>query len=408
MAKKRKSIFRKVVGWLHLWLGLVSGLVIVIISITGCLFVFQKEFSELKYRHVFFTPAREHSILPLHQLQEIAQQALGKDQPVNYITTWKDPDRAWEFMAYKENDTALTYFGAMEYYRSAFLDPHTGRVTGILNYKTDFFQIVKYLHWSLLLNDRYGQPIVGWSTVIFVVMLITGLVLWWPKKWNRVTRKRSFSIHWKGRFRRVNYDLHNVLGFYFYIPALILALTGMVYAFQWFQSLVYAAASGTTAYPEQPVIKSAHPESAVQDPLTIAWHAAEKNDPAYRRMNITPATGNDGVISIYSYTDEEIYYNYQEMHFDRYSGNLIRQQRWDQKNPGERLIGMNYDIHVGAIGGLTGKIIAFLASLVSASLPITGFYIWWNKKKKRAHIPYTPPVLMRQPVPERSINESAQ
>jgi uncharacterized iron-regulated membrane protein len=83
------------------------------------------------------------------------------------------------------------------------------------------------------------------------------------------------------------------------------------------------------------------------------------------------------------------------MHFDRYNGNLIWQQHWDQKNPGERLIGMNYDIHVGAIGGLAGKIIAFLAALVSASLPITGFYIWWNKKKKRPHIPYRPTDLMR-------------
>ena len=408
MAKKRKSIFKKAISWLHLWLGLISGLVIVIISITGCLFVFQKEFSELKYKNVFFIPARKTVTLPLHQLQEIAQHALGKNQPVNYITVWKDPKRAWEFMAYKENDTALTYFGAMEYYRSAFLNPHTGQITGIRNYKTDFFQIVKYLHWSLLLNDRYGQPIVGWSTVIFVVMLITGLVLWWPKKWNRVARKRSFSIHWKGRFRRVNYDLHNVLGFYFYIPALILALTGMVYAFQWFQSIVYAAASGTTAYAEQPVVKSLPSGFVVNDPMTIAWHEAVKNNPAYLRMNITPATGSDGVISIYSYTDEEIYYNYQEMHFDQYSGNLIRQQAWAQKNPGERLIGMNYDIHVGAIGGLTGKIIAFFASLVSASLPITGFYIWWNKKKKRAHIPYTPPDSMRQAVTERSISESTQ
>jgi uncharacterized iron-regulated membrane protein len=307
MTKKRKGIFKKIIGWLHLWLGLASGLVIVIISITGCLFVFQKEFSELKYKNVFFIPRGETGILPLQQLQEIAQQALGKNQPVNDITVWKDPKRAWEFMAYKENDTALTYFGAMEYYRSAFLNPYTGQVTGIRNYKTDFFQIVKYLHWSLLLNDRYGQPIVGWSTVIFVVMLITGLVLWWPRKWNRAARKRSFSIRWKGRFRRVNYDLHNVPGFYFYIPALILALTGLVYAFQWLQTLVHAAASGTTAYAEQPTAKSLDPGTAINDPTTVAWHVAEKKNPAYQRMNITTAKEADGVISIYSYKDNETY-----------------------------------------------------------------------------------------------------
>ena len=408
MAGKVTSIFKKFIDWLHLWLGLGSGLVIVIISIVGWLFVFQKEFSDLKYKDIFFVADRETETLPLGRLQEIAQKALGNNQPVNYITVWKNPERAWEFMAYKENDTALTYFGAMENYRSVFLNPHTGHVTGIRNYKTDFFQIMKYLHWSLLLNDKYGQPIVGWSTVIFVLMLITGLVLWWPGKWNRVTRKRSFSIQWKGKFKRKNYDLHNVLGFYFYIPALILALTGLVFAFQWFQSLVYVAATGTAAAPEQPVVTSHRPDIYVHDPMTISWHAAQRNDPDYVRMNISPATGTDGVISIYSYTDEEIYYNYQEMDFDQYTGNLLKQQNWDQKTRGEKLMGMNYDIHVGAIGGLTGKIIAFLASLVCASLPITGFYIWWNKKKKRAHIPYRVPDSMRKPVSERSVSESTQ
>jgi uncharacterized iron-regulated membrane protein len=49
---------------------------------------------------------------------------------------------------------------------------------------------------------------------------------------------------------------------------------------------------------------------------------------------------------------------------------------------GERLVEMNYDIHVGAIGGLTGKIIAFIASLVCASLPVTGFIIWWGKRRR--------------------------
>ena len=69
---------------------------------------------------------------------------------------------------------------------------------------------------------------------------------------------------------------------------------------------------------------------------------------------------------------------------------------------------MNYDIHVGAIGGLAGKIIAFLASLICASLPVTGFYIWWNKKKKRPHIPYTPANSVRKPVAESTVSESTQ
>jgi uncharacterized iron-regulated membrane protein len=411
MAGKGKSMFKRIAGWIHLWLGLVTGLIVVVIAVTGCLFVFQQEISDLRYRNVIFIPAQEKEAkpLPLARLQEIAQARLGAQQPVNDITAWKDPGRAWEFMAYRFNDTALTYFGAVEYYRSVFVNPYNGQVTGVRDYKTDFFSIVKYLHWSLLLNTKYGQPIVGWSTVIFVLMLITGLVLWWPKKWNRATRKASFSIRWKGRFKRLNYDLHNVLGFYFYIPALILALTGMVYAFQWFESFVYAAASGTTVYPQQPVLKSQDSAAAAIDPLTVSYREALVNHPQYVRMNISPASGQEGTISVYAYNDAETYYAYQEMQFDRYSGRLIRQRDWKEQNPGEKLIGMNYDIHVGAIGGLAGKIIAFFASLVAASLPITGFYVWWNKKRKRPHIPYRPEgLLLRKPVAQEPVGEGSQ
>jgi len=210
MQKKRTAKY--FIRQIHLWLGLVSGAVVLIVSITGCLFVFQKEITETRHPEWYFvTPA--DPILPLDSLRQTAQAALGTAHPLSYMVTYRDPGRSWEFLSYRENDTALTIFGGMEYYQSVFLDPHTGRVTGCRDYKYDFFSIVKYLHWSLLLNTPYGQPIVAWSTVLFVIGLITGLVLWWPKKWTKAMRDRSFKIKWKASFRRINYDLHNVPGF---------------------------------------------------------------------------------------------------------------------------------------------------------------------------------------------------
>ncbi|MGZ3873288.1 MAG: PepSY domain-containing protein, partial [Mucilaginibacter sp.] len=68
--------------------------------------------------------------------------------------------------------------------------------------------------------------------------------------------------------------------------------------------------------------------------------------------------------------------------FDKYSGRLLKTLPHARKSPGMKLNDMNYDVHVGQILGLTGKIIAFMASLICASLPITGFIIWWGKRKK--------------------------
>jgi len=414
MRRRRKVKYW--IGQLHLWLGLVSGLVVLIVSLTGCLFVFQKEISEAMHKEWFFveaaraggTPSGKRgetlqlgvpgATLPLGVLKEKAAAVLGASCPVANIITWSQPDRTWEFMAYRENDSALTYFGAVEYFKSVYINPYTGAVTGVRDYKTDVFNIVKYLHWSLLLSTRYGQPVVGWSTLVFVILLVTGLVLWWPGKWTKALRDRSFKIKWKASFRRVNYDLHNVPGFYSLLPALLISLTGLVFAFRWAAGFFYFVAAGTTAAPR---VVAARSDTAVVvsvprvggvgdpagagrvDPLERALQEARLRLPAASRYMVSPAVGREGVVYLYAYRGKETYYDYDVLQFDQYSGVLLDHRRDKDKNSGEKLVGMNYDIHVGAIAGLTGKIIAFIASLICASLPVTGFIIWWGKKYKK-------------------------
>ncbi|WP_212006237.1 PepSY domain-containing protein [Chitinophaga sp. HK235] len=379
---KKKSMARTVVDKLHLWLGLASGLIVLIISITGCLFVFQREINELVYHRQLQVVPQEQT-LPLSVLRDHAQQVLGADKPILSMTTWRLPDRAWEFMAYKGNDTAITYFGAVEYYESVLVNPYTGQITGKIDYKHNFFNIVKNIHWSLLLNTRYGQPVVGWSTVIFVVLLITGLIMWWPKRWTKAARDQSFKIKWKAGFKRINYDLHNVLGFYSLLVALVIALTGMVWAFKWFEAAVYVAASGTTTAPVSPVYTSAKTTAgAGNQPLDMAFNTAQPMLKNVDRVFVYPAAYPEGVHTIGGYKGKDTYFGADELKFDQYTGKLLGREEYRKKNSGEKLIAMNYDIHVGAIGGLPGKILAFIISFICASLPVTGFYIWWGKQRK--------------------------
>jgi uncharacterized iron-regulated membrane protein len=376
---KRNRTFRYWIGQVHLWLGLASGLVVFIVSITGCIFVFQKEISDITYKKTFFIQPQQTATLPVGELKQKAQAALGQEHVIGNIIVFKEKKRAWEFMLYKSNSKAVTYFGAMEHFRSVFINPYTGAVTGFRDYKYDFFTIVKWIHWSLLLNTSYGQPIVGWSTFIFVVSLITGLVLWWPKK---ASSKRSFAIRWKARFKKLNYDLHSVLGFYSLLLALLMGLTGMLWSFQWFQSAVYATAAGTTQKPAYFSAMSDTAAVAIKDPMEMAYRNTVQQLPSAERINLSPAYGKKGALFVFAYGGKETYYDHTSLQFDQYTGKLLYRRDAASKNPGERLIDMNFDIHVGAIAGIPGKIIAFIISLVCASLPVTGFCIWRNKKAK--------------------------
>ncbi|MVN22911.1 PepSY-associated TM helix domain-containing protein [Mucilaginibacter arboris] len=381
--KNNTSLFKKVNAFLHLWLGLISGLVVFIVSITGCLFSFQKEISDVVYRKEFFiTPQASGKTLPITRLKQIADHSLGI--PSNFITTYqKDKTHTWEFMCYKPGDQkSFFWFGTIDSYKSVFINPYSGKITGVMDYKNNFFVIVKSIHWSLLLNDKYGQPIVGYSTLIFVILLISGLILWWPKNLKKANFDKSFKIKWKAGFKRLNYDLHNVPGFYALFIGIILGLTGMVFAMKWFETSVYILTNQSLKPPVFKSINSDTTQKALNNPLDIAFFTAKRSMPEAQRIGLSPATGTKGAIYILGYRGKEIYYDYDQLQFDQYTGKLLNRQNFRDKNSGEKIIGMNYDIHVGAILGLPGKILAFLASLICASLPVTGFIIWLGKKKK--------------------------
>lgn len=381
--KVKKSRFRRISNWLHLWLGLFSGIMVVFIALTGCIYVFQAEITGLIYgKQLKVSAAAEARPLPLSVLQQKAEIAL-KGKPINFITTYSNPEKTWEFGAYKPgNSTAFFYFDALDYYDLAHLNPYTGEVTQVFHYKYEFFNIIKMLHWSLLLNHPIGQQLIGWSTFIFVILLITGMIHWWPKNLKKSNVDKSFKVKWSAKFKRLNYDLHNVPGFYALLITLTLALTGMVWAFQWFQSTVYVVASMSVTPPENKTFTSDTLQRQSTNVIERALATTQKLYPKAKKIVLSPATETAGVIYTTAINGEETHYHSSELQFDRYSGKLLNNRTYEEKNAGEKLIGMNYDIHVGAILGLPGKIMAFCASLIAATLPITGFIIWWGRRKK--------------------------
>ncbi|ENA1802435.1 PepSY domain-containing protein [Flavobacterium psychrophilum] len=376
---------KKLIKKTHLWLGLATGIIVFIISITGCLFVFQKEISNIYYQDTLYIAPQSTKTIAVTKLKEIADKTLSA--PSTSITIYKEKNRAWEFMVYKSGDEdANTWFGTVKTYKSVFINPYTGAVTGNINYKYNFFIIVEMLHYCLLINRQIGEPIVAYSTLIFVFMLITGIILWWPK--NKAAAKQRFWFRWKDttKFKRKNYDVHNILGFYTMFITLILALTGMIFSIQWFQATVYVIASQSITPPEQIEKLSDTTLVSLKQPLDIALNSAKIKIPDANRYSLILPKKRSDVILISGIRGEEAHYNSDKIQFDQYSGKQLHRSNYENKNNGEKLITMNYDIHTGIILGLPGKILAFLASLVAASLPITGFMIWWGRKKKKTSV----------------------
>ncbi len=364
---------KKIVGTVHLWLGMISGLVVFIVAITGCLYAFQYELQEMfqSFRHV--EPRTDQFQLPT-KLKSVATAEL--------------PGYSLHSIAYEGGERSATaYFYGDDplYYYAVYMDPYTGEVLKVKDITSDFFYQVLQGHYYLWLPPAVGQPVVACSTLIFTVMLITGVVLWWPK--NKKNIKQRFTIKWNGKWRRKNYDLHSVFGFYSLFIALVLALTGLVWGFEWFGNFVYRAAGGDKNYVYTMPSSRSPKDIAVTDPEDKLWLRMMQEYPEAQTIEVHFVDNDTSALEMAISTDRETYWSNDYRYFDQRTLEEIEVNEIygpiKKATVADKLIRMNYDIHTGAIWGLPGKILMFFASLVVASLPITGFMIWYGRRNKQ-------------------------
>ncbi|WP_281638096.1 PepSY-associated TM helix domain-containing protein [Flavobacterium marginilacus] len=362
--------FKKATRQIHLWLGLATGIVVFIVCITAAVWAFSPEIESATqpYRHVI---PQDKPFLSISELKTIAQKQLPQKK-VNRIS-----------FEGKEKAATADFYGD-GYYYTAYINPYDGKVLAFINNENGFFRWVIEGHYELWMGE-FGGEIVRWSTLIFVVMLITGIVLWWPK--NKAARKQRFKVKMGTSPKRLNYDLHNVLGFYASWIVIFGALTGLVWTFECVSDTEYWLASGGAKKVEYPNPIAKKPQNLTLEQKGIdsvfISKIKEYNNPHSASVSFPETDSTAYNISIYpnqsGYDNDDFYYNqytFKEIPVKAYG-------KYANANSGEIASRMNYDIHIGSIFGLTGRIAMFLAVLIGASLPITGFYIWLGRNNKK-------------------------
>jgi uncharacterized iron-regulated membrane protein len=367
-------VLRKIIGKIHLWLGMLSGLVVFIIALTGCFYAFQAEIQDLTQPYRFVKPGNT-PVLPPSRIIRAANEALPDKQM--HAIMYEGPDRSAKAIYWSFED---------DYYYFVYVDPYLGEVLKVKNENLDFFRIILDGHFYLWLPPDIGQPVVATATLLFVIMLISGLFLWWPR--NKNGKKQRFSIKWGAGWRRKNYDLHSVTGFYILLLSLIFALTGLVWGFEWFRNSVYSMASGGEKFVEyyNPQSDISREKAARMPAIDRVWLKMVADYPDAEWIEIHPPEDSLSSIAANANPDASTYWKIDYRYFDQYSLEELQVDhiwnRYGEASVADKIMRLNYDIHVGAVLGLPGKIFAFLTGLLIASLPFTGVLLWYGKKNK--------------------------
>lgn len=390
--KKKPSFTKKWSAKLHLWFGLSVGLIVFIVSLTGTMYVFMDEIQgALRKEAIWVKPETiTQQPLTIEVLKEKISLEVNEKFPISTVEIPLDKNKSYEFVYLERDKKGWNYFQEIKIYKAVYVNQYTGEILGIYNEKYDLFPILKSIHWSLLLKADWGKYVVGIPVVLFIILLISGIVLWWPI--NKKARKSRLTFDWKNvkTWKRKNYDLHNILGFYASFIALLMSLSGIYFAYPWVKNTFNITLSGAWELPKEKEKEIKSPDSllpknnSVYDLSLLETKKLYPESSSFRiPLNGKNKKGKDlKNIPVTVYQKDGRFSERNQLAFDTYSGKLLSNKPHQKLTNAEKYANANYDVHTGSYFGLFGKIIWFLAGLICTSLPVTGFLVWWGKQKK--------------------------
>ncbi|WP_133272388.1 PepSY-associated TM helix domain-containing protein [Hymenobacter radiodurans] len=390
-----KVFFRTI----HLYLSLASGLVIAILCLTGAVLVFEKELEQAWHSERYFVEAP--ATQPRLSLQQITQavQASVPDAKVTGMKVYADPLRTVEVSLAgdkpgKEGATAQAGpagnaggpkagekpkgggegGGGPKY----FVNPYSGQVIGPYVYRDTFFYTMFALHRGMVAG-AVGKFVVGVSTLFFLFIIGTGVVLWWPAT-GKVLRQR-LSVKWDASWKRLNHDLHIVLGFYSALFLFVFAFTGLAWSFEWFNKGIFTLTNSEMKSPEPP--KSVVATAGARLTYDAAYDIARQQMPTAQNFSIQLPKDSAEAVRVAMLPKNAPHESANdELYLDQYNGQVLGKLAFEDRNLGQRVRRTFKPVHTGSIYGLPSKIIALIVCVLGFTFPITGVILWLNRLKK--------------------------
>lgn len=362
--------WRKVLFQVHLWVGIILGIYIIVIAVTGSILVFKNELAVLSYPRLMHTaPADEKKQAELATVIERARAAYPK---LKFVSAYVPGVFGETFLAYME--------GPDENWLYVFADPADGHLLGALDVKSSWLFWVADLHYRLLAGE-VGFILNGIGAGFLVLLCVTGMVLWWPgiKKWTRAL-KVNFARSWK----RINFDLHSAAGFWTLAIIFMWALSGVYFVWpKQFEATVGQVSSVSEAVePKIEVSPATEGHSADLRRMAVDAQAAS---PASRLSGIyLPEDPKSPVTVFMGRKDVSNFSQMDHVYFDPSSGKQLA--IWHagvNSTLGSKLIYWLAPLHFGIYWGLPVKIIWAALGLSLPLLTVTGALMYWNRSLGR-------------------------
>lgn len=404
----RNRFYRTVWRW-HFYAGLFVIPFMLMLAITGIVYLFKPQLDAAMYHNLMFVSPETTQLSYTNQVQRV--EAAYPGATVTQVTPNSTPERSTEVLLHTSDGRNLM----------VFINPHSGILLGSRDEDSSLQAIASRMHGELLIG-RLGDYLVELAASWGLVLLISGLYLWLPR---RLTLFGTLIPRlWSKNQRIVWRDLHAVPGFYGVLLVGFLILTGLPWTGFWGETFAQVWAQFPTQLREHVPQSTILTGSLNQHHQTVPWAVeqlpipqssmtAVDDRPTYRQVHLPPAAVSvpvdtsvnldtivelaqvagvppgfsvtlpatqTGVFTVAALTSDPT--QAATLHIDQYSGKVLADIRWQDYGLVPRAVELGIAIHLGQYFGLANQLLMLVAALLVILLSLTGLVLWWQRRPR--------------------------
>ena len=380
------KLHRRIWRW-HFFAGVFAAPVILVAAVTGSLYVFRAELEPIVYHdRLVVTPVSAASTYD--QQLNAAQQVVESGMELQFVSIPRvepsliDPDRALELDPGTSRATEFWFRNSVnERQQIVNTNPYTGQVTGTYFRDREFFNVVLKIHRTLFAGTL-GRLLMELATCWGIVLVATGVYLWWPK---RVSKIQGVLIpRLRGKTYTVLRDLHVVPAVYLCGFLFLIMGTGLFFTNIWgqgFRAATFAAGGFPDSFVDPP--KSQLPTGSAVKPITLhqAIVKVRENEFPTDELSVSmPREANESIsVSARSSTGPSLT---GMLHLDQYTGEVLSHSHQGNVPAMTKVLLYALPIHQGSVFGLPTKILAFACALMLVISTISGVWMWWKRRPR--------------------------
>jgi sulfite reductase (NADPH) flavoprotein alpha-component len=379
-------MLRNIIFQLHWFFGITAGIILALVGVTGGLLSFEHDILRLVNPGVITVTSTGERLEPSALLERI--QTVVPERRINAVTLHAGATDAAEV-------TLASADPAARRGENRYVDPYSGELLGAVRGEA-FFRAIMRLHRWLLLGDildnqDMGRKIVGASTLLLIVLALSGLYLRWPRRKHGWRVWLTFSFALNGR--AFLWYMHAILGTWALLFYLLASLTGLYWSYEWYRNFLHQA-SGT------PLVQRGGPpgnsqRSKVGSPMTktslppthdiaSAWSLFRKTVGDYDQVTLRLPQGARRTVYTFRYLDPAPPHEraFNQLEIDLAVGAVIDHNRYADRPLAARLVGSIFPLHSGSYFGIAGRVLMMAASFGLSLFTITGWMLYLDRRRK--------------------------